>query len=413
MRSICQKYNVGVKDCFLICCLIFVCEDVFIFGTIDNSLFITLRYLIQGSIFIYFLVNAFIIRKLARKKIILFVILSVLVGFSSLTNGDFRNGYLFLIMTFFSCMMCSECYSIELIFDLLFEIVTFISIVSLVLFLIYRIQPQLIYMLPVFFNSNGIPFYTAFVANVPNTFDSFQRNYGAFREPGVFQAFINISLMWAFFRKDKTKIWKIIVLVIAMLTTFSTTGYIVFAFILIAVLVSNKKQSGILKKKNLRYFLIVGIISMILYLAVFTDLLFLPGYGSVFGKIMGNSNSISTGARMASIMINVKMFLSHPLAGAGITYVDEMYPIISGDTFGVKYRDNTNTLFIQLARFGIIYFIIICYLYSRFIYRTFISNGRLTTIFLVIAFLLIFFGETFSYSFLFTIPLFYALNNNK
>lgn len=71
-----------------------------------------------------------------------------------------------------------------------------------------------------------------------------ERNSGMFWEPGAFQGYLNIAIAFALLLPHKNdKKWKlqIGILVAALLTTKSTTGYLVFGFIVIYYLSSMSK----------------------------------------------------------------------------------------------------------------------------------------------------------------------------
>lgn len=60
------------------------------------------------------------------------------------------------------------------------------------------------------------------------------RNSGMFWEPGAFQGYLNIAIALALLLpKNKERKWSLVFLVTALLTTVSTTGYLVFGFIII------------------------------------------------------------------------------------------------------------------------------------------------------------------------------------
>ena len=60
------------------------------------------------------------------------------------------------------------------------------------------------------------------------------RNCGMFWEPGAFQGYLNIAIAFALLLpKNKARNNSLMILIVALLTTFSTTGYTVFAFIAI------------------------------------------------------------------------------------------------------------------------------------------------------------------------------------
>lgn len=70
------------------------------------------------------------------------------------------------------------------------------------------------------------------------------RNAGMFWEPGAFAGYINIALFFLLFLSDfEKKKYRFAILVAALLTTFSTTGYIVFAFLITSYFIKNRKLS--------------------------------------------------------------------------------------------------------------------------------------------------------------------------
>ena len=62
--------------------------------------------------------------------------------------------------------------------------------------------------------------------------------------------------------------------------------------------------------------------AIFVYLLLFTDLLFSSGYGSVFGKLT-NLTRGTTSARVASVIVNIKLFLTSPVWGVGLSSLDE------------------------------------------------------------------------------------------
>ena len=183
--------------------------------------------------------------------------------------------------------------------------------------------------------------------------DVLVRNWGPFREPGVFQLFIVVAVIYELFRKKKSNWIKLVVFIFAIITTFSTTGYIALGVVILAVVLMNKNNMSIGQRRLLIGVVIVFVL-LILYLSIFTDLIIKSdGYGSVFGKILGSYESLSYNTRMASIWTNIKIFFENPIFGKGITYVDNHYSAIASSMYGMSIVDNTNMLFILLARFGL------------------------------------------------------------
>lgn len=74
------------------------------------------------------------------------------------------------------------------------------------------------------------------------------RNNSIFFEPGAYQAFLNAALFMLFFVKtnfDRKRQWGyILILVLTLVTTFSTTGYLIFLVMLVLVLIKSQILSG-------------------------------------------------------------------------------------------------------------------------------------------------------------------------
>lgn len=376
---------------FLVFLAIFCTEDTLVFGTISNRTMISIRFIIQIVVLVLLLFHCCINKvKVSKKTTQLFMYFSVCVFLSMIINGDIRNGYLFEVLIYLICFLILTFTSIESIFDIFDKTMMAICIFSIVTFFIRCFFPTLLSRLPIIENTTGIKFYFALFSNIPVTADGFIRNYGPFREPGVFQMFIIISLINRIFM-TKSKLWKIIVLIIALLTTFSTTGYIALLFVVLALLFQTDNINRTLKWGSIIFLFIA-----ILYLAIATDLLFKTGYGSVLGKLL-DSDSISANSRIASLASNIHMFEQNPIFGKGITYVDENFSNICQLIFGRPYLNNTNTVFIQLARFGLPFVAVMLMRYYKFINNYYLCN-KISTLCLFGALLCLLAGECMVYS---------------
>ena len=114
------------------------------------------------------------------------------------------------------------------------NIMTIISLISLIHIFIVYFAPNFIEFMSrkiILGNHPYIisPFYTW------GWNDIFERNSGPFWEPGAFQGYINIAILSIIFYKNDIKYLKckILILIITLITTQSTTGYIVFLIIII------------------------------------------------------------------------------------------------------------------------------------------------------------------------------------
>ncbi|WP_205450076.1 O-antigen ligase family protein [Clostridium botulinum] len=138
---------------------------------------------------------------------------------------------------------------------------------------------------------------------------SFHRNSGMFWEPGAYQIFLNLALifmldMGLYGKRDKIKI---IILIITILTTKSTTGYIVLLIIL-----SNYFYINIKFKYKFSKSLIVIIIAMML-------IIIFPIFSKievVDNKI--NKDNISFNIRYNDFLESINIIKEYPMKGLGI-----------------------------------------------------------------------------------------------
>lgn len=173
----------------------------------------------------------------------------------------------------------------------------------------------------------------------------YYRNFGIFREPGVYQFFIIVALYlnnyiisW-----EKTKTlwtWNII-LAITMLSTFATGGIIEMGLLAVVLFIDKK----LYKNKKILMVAIVGvaaIIAVVIYAFVTQNLLYKTIY-DIVAKLFINDTGSSGGVRYQSIWVDLQIFLQNPIFGEKLMSV--MYA--EGLVF------NTTSTMILFAGYGI------------------------------------------------------------
>lgn len=387
----------------------FINEDILIFGTINNSILINIRLIIQVVLTFVLLIYMSINRiPLSKTKLKIFCTFSFFVILSMLFNIDFRPGYIFIIMIYLVCVLLTTLYTFDEIYAYFTRVMYVICIFSLFGYLMQALVPSVLNYFPVIENIDHRNFYFLGFTNVLFRYDSFLRNWGPFREPGVFQAFVIIALIYCLFREKKISLKKVVVFSLAIVTTFSTTGYIAYFLVLFACISARKNQ---MSKLQIRVMYIVIVLALVglLYLTFATDIMYKQGYGSVFGKMFGAYENKSFSARKASIFVNIKMFLDNPIVGKGISYVDTMFMPLTTTMYGVQTYDNTNMLFIQLARYGFPMFLYTIYRYCKVLMNAF-NFGFLCKGAIVCAYFVLLFGENFTYSIVINLPMFFMVS---
>lgn len=141
----------------------------------------------------------------------------------------------------------------------------------------------------------------------------YPRNVGIFREPGVFQLFLNLSLFLTLFYPylftHRKRIGYAIILLFTIITAASTAGYLTAIIILCGYVINNRK------KMSPRKFLVL--IAGGVAAAIFTQT---KVFEKVFlAKIAFSNGSFVSGtgnARLASILIDLK-YISNNIWGYG------------------------------------------------------------------------------------------------
>jgi hypothetical protein len=157
-------------------------------------------------------------------------------------------------------------------------------------------------------NTNSIGLYTF----RPQNAEMFLRNSSMFWEPGVLQSYINIGIFLNIYRIKN--LWisnkiKCLVLLVALITTFSTTGYLVAFIILVWHLITISKISLSGKFIMLSFLLFSGIY-------MYNTLFFLGA--KIEAQVQRNidSDDLDIG-RFGSMLVDIPYIIKHPFFGNG------------------------------------------------------------------------------------------------
>ena len=197
------------------------------------------------------------------------------------------------------------------------------------------------YAVPVFQNSMGFEFHNFFLSIVPDTYVK-NRNFGIFREPGVYQFFLITALYLNNYEVEWKKPWQLWlvngILAVTMVSTFATGGVAEMGLLAI-VLFFDKKWY-----RDKRVCAVaVGLILCVAVIAgvsiVRKNVLYWEVYDMAIGKFVnGQDSSVE---RMDAIATDISIFLHHPIFGAKIAEV--LYAT----------ANNTTSTLILFSAFGI------------------------------------------------------------
>lgn len=384
--------------------IIFLSPSTMLFGTNEDNAYTKVPIVFLGILFMYYFSKQVHHNTKQIKKLSYYLIGVVgLSIFTMLINLDFRGGYAVNIVYFVIAFLFVLNYPFKS-FVVNFEKVMFvITVYSLSLLVVYLILGELPFSLIT--NSKGWTHYNAYLSTYPSySATIYDRLYGPFREPGVYQIFLNIALAFHIYIEKKISLFRGFVYITAILLTFSTTGYIVLLGILSSWVLSS--SSG--KKK--KYYLIL-LLTAFVVLFFTTD--FFASDGIVFGKFSDEGlDSGSTVSRMGSIWGNINIFLHNPIAGVGYTNIESMFHDYCAKNYGVGISvSNTNTLLYQFAAMGFFYGLLWLIPFYRFFYN--LGTKKMSSHIIGLSIMMSFMGENLMENIIVFIIIGYAVLQGK
>ena len=216
------------------------------------------------------------------------------------------------------------------------------------------------------------------------------RNCGMFWEPGAFQGYIMLSFIMfmddfrGFYQRYKLSFF---VMTIALITTFSTTGYVVFTLYLFIVFFEKIKESPMM--------LVLMIVLALGAIWAFSEFDFL---GEKIMNEYEDAQNLNAGdvswSRTGSALIAWDNILKHPLIGNGFL-MSAQYGSLSEEMSGMG-----NGFFGAMNQFGILFIAF----YLHFLYMNAPANGKLYRWAFVLLVVLMLNGEFFL-----NYPMFWAL----
>lgn len=171
---------------------------------------------------------------------------------------------------------------------------------------------------PVYVNGADNSFYFFGLSCVPLTYVT-HRNFGIFREPGVYQFFLLLGLYLNNYHVEWKKSWQLWtvngILAVTMLSTFATGGFIEMGLLAVVVFFEKKYYQD----KRILWCAVAVVAAGILaavYSLVTKTLLYGP-LMDMLGKLFTKHES--TVDRVGSILVNLRLFFRNPVFGAGLS----------------------------------------------------------------------------------------------
>ena len=327
------------------------------------------------------------------------IVASILL--TSLSHLDFAGGYIYQIWIVFLAFLITQFLGFEIFINIFKKYVFVLSFLSIFVFVIANYYDWILDYFPVGENSAGIEFTNLYIGSVYKGVAEI-RNASIFREPGVFMIYILLAVMFELFISNRLNIYFLAFLFIALLTTFSTAGFVILFFLII----------GYMFKKDVQNFQSNRILLASIFAAFILIFSFQPElYDQVFSKLSSDSASFgSATARIASIVVNLDIFANHPFLGSGLGNYGSLFEEYSNLYFGVPLEasgQSTNSFMAVFATYGLLYGLIV--LYALMCLTKKLSRSFILKSILFLSLGLMFSSQDMRYSLLFNILVFYGL----
>ncbi len=325
--------------------MLLLCRDSLVSTTIlgfPKSLFLTLIISIPNFIIFIKKIKA---EGLKSYRVYIFIILVLNIILTMIIKSDYQLYNFSLLVFIFIGFVVSYVYEYKEFIKAFINIMIFISMYSLIT--TYLFKPLIIHTginFPTIINSVNNVFYN-FIFSFALTAESYIRNFGFFREPGVYQVFIILALIFLTFVKNikiksRKKIIYTLIFTVTILSTFSTTGIILLALFFTTYIVKLIRDG----KMNRKVFIIITTITIICILILTLLYNIIPSFRETLRfsieKIFTPNESLS--ARQESIIVPLKLYLNSPIFGQ--KYIDVVEAIYH----------NTNTTINMFAIYGLL-----------------------------------------------------------
>lgn len=253
--------------------------------------------------------------KINVPAIIIALILCALLLINAIVFSDLRGGYIFIIMGILSAAFICTIYDYHDLIKWFIWWMVFLTVYSLICtYLLKMFVFRGILPIPAVTNSAGANFLNFGLSYVVNI-ESYFRNFSIFREPGIYQVFLNIAIIFELFaRKRKNELW-LIILLIGVISTFSSIAYMATVLILLGAVINGfffeRSKDNRRMILLLTFGLFIGVVACLVSPTVLSYL-----SSSTEKWDVGHSSFY---IRFNSILIALNIGLDSPIIGHGIT----------------------------------------------------------------------------------------------
>ena len=302
-------------------------------------------YVLFSLILFYFII--FNKKYLVNKKYFLFTILIVLASiFPMLIANEYSYylQYVKLALLFLFLSLIPQIVNYDQFRDIYIKLVIFLGITSLIIHFVIQAKPSIASLFPIIesyggsVRYNNLLFYLSLITDYPNN-----RNYSIFYEPGVYQAFLNIAIIFELQKNYLKNLPILFLFVISIITTFSTTGLICLFLVFLILFLNNYK---LWRKKRIYIYLFLF---PLIFFGLYSGLL----YKEIIEKL--SESSYSFFSRSIGSLLDIQIFLENPFFGAGYEKYKKMIKYLAFQNYQIDVGGSTNSFTNSLSKFGIIF----------------------------------------------------------
>ena len=387
---------------FFMFIIIYMSDDTYLFrADPEYHIFINIKYFFYFALLIWIFFKYQ--KQLFRSGIKLLIALTCLILLTSFLRFDFTGGYIFQVLTLFLSYFFVKIIDFKSFAQTYCKFIYFFAWTSIILLILTIVVPSIVSNFPIIINTSGketnhLILYTSLVGHT--------RNAGIFREPGVYQLYLNFALFLQIFVLKKINKKELIVLILCLLTTASTAGIIIAIIIFFVAILFKNDSLAKNSRRNLTLFAYIFVLVIIFNPAV---------YNEIFDKLSKDSGFyISTLARISSLTIPLYMFFQSVgsfIIGLGLNDFTLLYVETSLNLYNFPFTADgtgTNTYLNKFATYGFLYGFIFIYGVFNFCKKIFTKSLFKKYIFFIV-FLMMFSNEDVRNSFLFNMIFFYGM----
>ena len=285
------------------------------------------------------------------RLLLIVILLNITVFVTTILTGDAIRDAIIMCSSILIAMIFVTQIKFEKYCIIFTNIIMIIAVYSLVAYVISITFPSIIRLFP---SAYYRP--TEEVYNLGLTFVNLRhdliRNMGIFWEAGAYQTYLVFAILLELF-VNKTRRFVLVLLAFALLTTWSTTGFINGLIILLIYIIYKNRDSRMKYGKSILAVTILAITIVSIYSVLPKDV----QYASI-GKISYYLDSDKTQVTSASVRFSatiepLKAYLKSPILGVGYSGLRESV-LDEGHTM------ITNTFVNWFAAYGIIFGLIFC-----------------------------------------------------